>query len=150
MLHIVRAVFLLIAFEVGYPLAVRTPFQSRAASPAVSRRDLFGRGAGLCIRYEDLPGRLSVGVLGMIADESYARAVRRPRRRGLIPFSIGQSIELRCRYVEQINIAVATREDIALPVLLEFVPVDDYRFWRLGFCRGRVRGILAGSICVVV
>ena len=49
---------------------------------------------------------------------------------GFIPFAVRQPLQLLRRDVEKIDVTVTAREQIALPVLFEFVAIDQDRLRR--------------------
>ena len=67
MIHVVSAVFLLVAFEERKPFAIWTPFNTRTPSATARLRDLFYGSARLRIRNINLARRLAIRVGGAIA-----------------------------------------------------------------------------------
>ena len=96
---------------------------------AIGRQRLLGR-LFLRVDDEELRGRLAIRILVSVAHEGDARAVGRPGRRRFVGLPLRQPIELLRRDVEQVDVAVAVREQVALAVLLVLVAIDDDRLRR--------------------
>ena len=127
MLQVVRAPFLVVAFEERDAPAVRAPLEARPRDAGRGRRERSLGGSRSRVRDEYLSRWLAVGIGRAIRDERDPCPVRRPGWRGLVGRSRGQAIELFRGDVEQIDIAVTARQQIPLSVLLELVPIDDNR-----------------------
>jgi hypothetical protein len=92
MVHAVSAEFLLIAFEKSDPFRIGTPLRSRATARVASGVSCFSV-APVCFGDVKLRGRITIRIVRVITHESDASSVRRPRRRALIPFAFGESLE---------------------------------------------------------
>src|SRR6266581_4295690 len=118
MLHAVGAVLLLVAFEKDDPLSVGAPLGTRAAGAVGRSGQLLLRRSGLSVSHEQLRRRIPIRIVPVIAHEREARAIRRPRRRRLVPLALSQTLKFFCRNIVEVYIAVAPREQITLSILL--------------------------------
>src|SRR5436190_16493260 len=94
MFHAVGAVLLLVAFEIRDRLAVWTPLGTSASTASGRRRDGFFHRSRLGVGHKDLRCRFPIGISAAIAGERDTCSIWRPRRRGLVEFAGGQTLEL--------------------------------------------------------
>ena len=106
MIHVIGAVFFLVALEERDPFAVGAPFQARTPAAAALMGQLPFRSARLRLRHENLARRLAIRVFRVVAHEGDASAVGRPGRRRFVPFAGGQPVQFLRRDLEQVNVAV--------------------------------------------
>ena len=110
--------------------------------------DLAGRGARAGFHDEHIGGVVAVGIFTGASHEGDGFAVGRPGRRTDFQGGIGKRFGFLGLDVEQVDVAVASGEQIALLVLLVSIAIDDDRLRRLrwagwaglsgAFTRGRI------------
>src|SRR5215212_7989622 len=117
MLHAVGAVFLLLTFGESDPFRIGAPLGARATGAYGFRCQLFLSRTGFCVSDIKLCCRITIGIVRVVAHESDACPVRRPRWRTLVPFAFCKPLEFLCCNIEKINVAMTPAEQVALSVL---------------------------------
>src|SRR5215208_6825003 len=96
MLHAVGAVFLLLTFGESDPFRIGTPLRARASGAYSFRSQLFLSRPGFCVSDIKLCCGITIRIVRVIAHESDARPVGRPRWRTLVPFAFREPLEFLC------------------------------------------------------
>src|SRR5215213_10550907 len=126
MLHVISTVLLLIAFGKYDPFRVRTPLRACAAGARGLGRQLLLSCTRFCFGDEELCGGIAIGIFRMVAHESDVSAVRRPCGRALVPLALGEPVKFLRGDVEDVDVCLTSLEQVALPILLEPVTIDNH------------------------